>query len=266
MSSGAASADVLRRERIGATEVLTIDRPHAANSFSAEVTAAFESLLPALEADEDLRAVVITGAGRRHFCAGGDIKQYRGLETREQLDAAFARPRRVLDRLEGLRAPVIAAVNGYALGGGAEMMLACDLRLAARSARVGFPYVKLGLIPGWNGTERLVRNCGHATAARLLLTGEPVDAEEARRTGLVHEVVDDDDLRAAALALGERFAGAAPHALAATKSVLTACWHLDAMQARAEAAEAFAELWLGDDHREAEAAFAEKRPPRFRGR
>jgi len=141
------SSEVLRVERHGGAAVLTIERPHAGNSISADVTAALDGALDALDGESDLVAIVITGAGDKFFSSGGDIKQYRELVTREQLQNAFERPRRLLDRLEALPVPVIAAVNGIAMGGGAELMLACDLRLAAPTATIGFPYVRLAPPP-----------------------------------------------------------------------------------------------------------------------
>lgn len=258
--------EVLRVERHGAAALLIIDRPHAGNSISAEVTAAFDEALASLEGERDLAAIVISGAGDKFFSAGGDIKQYRELATREQLHAAFERPRRLLDRLEALPVVVIAAVNGIALGGGAELMLACDLRLAAPTASIGFPYVRLGLIPGWHGTERLGRACGYANAMHLLATGESVDAQEARRLGLVNKVCNDAPVVDEALALAEKLARAAPLSLAATKRVLLASFQLPGDDARRLAEEAFADLWLSEDHREAEAAFAAKRRPLFKGK
>ena len=260
------SSEVLRLERRGAAALLTIERLHAGNSISAEVTTALDEALDVLDGERDLAAIVITGTGDKFFSSGGDIKQYRELVTREQLQRAFERPRRLLDRLEALPVPVIAAVNGIAMGGGAELMLACDVRLAAPTATIGFPYVRLGLIPGWHGTERLIRTCGYANAMHLLVTGDPVDAEEARRLGLVNRVCDDAPLVDAALALAAKLARAAPLSLAATKRVLLAARQLPRDDARRLAEEEFADLWMSDDHREAEAAFAAKRRPRFKGK
>ncbi len=260
------TSEVLRVERRGAAALLTIDRPHAGNSISAEVTAALDEAITVVERDRALVAIVITGAGEKFFSSGGDIKQYRELVTREQLQSAFERPRRLLDRLEALPVPVIAAVNGIAMGGGAELMLACDLRLAAPTATVGFPYVRLGLIPGWHGTERLTRTCGYANAMHLLATGESVDAEEARRLGLVNRICDDMPVVDAAHQLVEKLARAAPLSLAATKRVLLGAYHLPRGEARRLAEDEFADLWMSDDHREAEAAFAAKRRPTFKGR
>jgi len=259
------SPEVLKVDRRGGAALLTIDRPHAGNSISAEVTAALEAAVDALERDRDLVAIIITGAGDKFFSSGGDIKQYRELVTREQLQSAFARPRRLLDRLEALPVPVIAAVNGIALGGGAELMLACDVRFAAPTASIGFPYVRLGLIPGWHGAERLTRAIGYANAMHLLTTGEPVDAAEALRLGLVNRVCDGSAVEAA-IVLTEKLAEAAPLSLAATKRVLLASSHLPREEARRIAEGDFADLWLSEDHREAEAAFAAKRRPVFKGK
>lgn len=259
------SSEVLTIERRGAAALLTIDRPHAGNSISAEVTVALDGALDTLEQDGDLVAIVITGAGDKFFSSGGDIKQYRELVTREQLQSAFARPRRLLDRMEALPVPVIAAINGIALGGGAELTLACDIRLAVATASIGFPYVRLGLTPGWHGAERLTRAIGYTNAMHLITTGEPVDAGEALRLGLVNRVCDGPVVEAA-LALAEKLAAAAPLSLAATKRVLLASSHLPRDEARRLAEDDFADLWLSEDHREAEAAFAAKRRPVFKGK
>jgi len=166
------SSEVLRVERHGGAAVLTIERPHAGNSISADVTAALDGALDALDGESDLVAIVITGAGDKFFSSGGDIKQYRELVTREQLQSAFERPRRLLDRLEALPVPVIAAVNGIAMGGGAELMLACDLRLAAPTATIGFPYVRLGLIPGrFAGGRCRVGPGGETRSRRTVVVG-----------------------------------------------------------------------------------------------
>ena len=260
------TSEVVQVERRGAAALLTIDRPHAGNSISADVTTALDEALTALEGDGDVVAIVITGAGDKFFSSGGDIKQYRELVTREQLRGAFERPRRLLDRLEALPLPVIAAVNGIAMGGGAELMLACDLRLAAPTASIAFPYVRLGLIPGWHGTERLTRNCGYTNAMYLLLSGDTVGAEEALRLGLINRICDDLPVVDTALALVEKLARAAPLSLAASKRVLLGAYQLPGEEARGLAESACEDLWMSDDHREAEAAFAAKRRPGFKGK
>ena len=260
------NSDVLSSEQIGSSQVLTITREQAGNSISKEVTTAFLAALGEIRDNSSLRSVIITGAGERFFCCGGDIKQYRELRSRGQLRDAFARPRGLLDAFEALPLPVIAAVNGYALGGGAELMLACDLRFAAASAQVGFPYVRLSLIPGWHGIERLARDCGQAVAMQLLLSGEPVSADEALRLRLVNEVVDDGAVLDAALHFAARLDDAAPLSLGATKQVLRQTVANPGQASRALAEQAFEDLWMSDDDREAEAAFTEKRKPAFNGK
>ena len=259
------TSDVVTTERIGSAMVARIDREASGNAINREVVAGLARSVREAEAAQGLAAFVITGRGGKFFAAGGDLKQYREIGTREELVAAFARPRALMDAVEALPMPVIAAINGYALGGGAELALAADLRIASRDARIGFPYVKLGLISGWDGMERLARCCGYGHAMHLLLTGEAVDAERAERIGLVSEVVSGDVLDAA-LAHAERFAGYAPLALRATKTTLRRTYAGPADVAREEARTRFADLWVSEDHREAEAAFVEKRQPRFRGR
>ena len=259
------TSDVVTTERIGSALVARIDREPSGNAISREVVAGLAESVREAQAADGLAAFVITGRGGKFFAAGGDLKQYREIGTRSDLAAAFAGPRALMDAIEALPMPVIAAINGYALGGGAELALAADLRIASENARIGFPYVKLGLIAGWDGMERLARCCGHGHAMHLLLTGEPIDAERAQRIGLVSEVVGGDVLDAA-LAHAERFAGYAPLALRATKTMLRRSFTAPAASAREEARAWFADLWVSEDHREAEAAFVEKRRPTFRGR
>lgn len=256
---------MLKRERHGGTELLVIEREHRGNAMSSELSTAFAETLTDLEGDGGLRAVVITGAGDKFFCAGGDIKAYGAIQDREALDETFDRTRAVLDTIEALPVPVIAAVNGYALGGGGELLLACDLRLAAPHARIGFPQSRLGIIPAWHGIERLIRDCGPRLAMRLAMTGEQLDPEAAKAFGLIDEIVDGRPVLDAALEQAAAFDTVAPLALAAVKRIgrTAAAEGLEA--ARRVSREETARLWFTADHREAEAAFAEKRPPKFRG-
>jgi len=258
-----APVHVSRRD---ATAVLTIDRPDAGNSISAEVVEALEGFFHEARDDGALRAVIVTGAGDRFFAAGGDVKRYREIGSREQLRTAFERPRRLLDDIEAFPRPVIAAVNGWALGGGAELMLACDLRVAAEDARIGFPYAKLSLFCGWYGAERLVAAVGQGAARGLLLRGEPVDAAQALRIGLVHEVAPAGGALERAIEIAGELAALAPLTMGATKRVLNAIARESHNHARAVADREFEDLWVSEDHREAEAAFADKRRPRFKGR
>ncbi|MDF3060019.1 MAG: short chain enoyl-CoA hydratase [Microvirga sp.] len=255
--------DVLLVERKDGAAILTLNRPAAGNSVNAELSAALDEALPRLASDKSLRVLIVQGAGGRFFCTGGDIKEYRGLTDPQDVERIFGRTRRVLDLIEDFPVPTIAAVEGHALGGGAEIVLACDLALAGDTARFGLPQVRLGIVPGWNGIERLVRRCGRPAALRMVAGGEPVDAEGARRLGLIQEVVPAGQALDAALALAASFSKAAPLALRQAKRLVAAADAARSDASRAQAAAAFVELWFSADHREAEAAFAEKRPPVF---
>lgn len=262
------SKAIVRRERLGQALVLTIDREEAGNALSAETAAAIGDAIEPLTcgSDDRTRCVILTGAGRKFFCAGGDIKRYRTLRTAADLESVFSGPRRLMSALEDLPVPVIVAVNGYALGGGAELMLAGDLRIAEDSAQIGFPQTRLNIIPGWHGIQRLARDIGHARAMKLLLTGERLSAEAALELGLIHAVVASGKGLETALEWAESLEACGPLALGGAKRVLHSVSRQPDQDSRAIADEVLSELWLSEDHREAEAAFEEKRQPVFKGR
>ena len=257
--------DVLLVERRGEAAILTLNRPAAGTSINAELSAALDEALPRLAQDASLRALIVHGAGGKFFCTGGDIKEYRALAEPEEVERIFGRTRRVLDLVEDFPVPTIAAVEGHALGGGAEIVLACDLTVAGDTARFGLPQARLGIVPGWNGIERLVRRCGRPAALRMLAGGEPIGAEAARATGLVEEVVPAGLALDQALAVAASFNKAAPLALRPAKRLVSAADSARNDALRSQTATAFVELWFSADHREAEAAFAEKRAPSFVG-
>ena len=155
-------------ERHGNIRVLRLNRPDAGNAISREVALAIGEQLHVCANDTGLRALILTGTGPRYFCTGGDVKAYAKLASTEELDRVFGLMRDVCDSLEKLSCPVIAAINGFAVGGGAELALACDLRIAEDSAQIGFPQSRLGIMPGWDGTERLLRTVGRPATAKLL--------------------------------------------------------------------------------------------------
>jgi (E)-benzylidenesuccinyl-CoA hydratase len=252
-------------ERLGHALVITINRPEAGNSVSLEVAEEIERVLRSHETSPGLWAAVLTGAGERFFCTGGDLKAYRSLHTRAQLARAFGRVRKMLDGVEAFSLPVIAAINGYAVGGGADLALACDLRIASASARIGFLHTRVGLISGWDGVQRLVEALGRSTAMKLMLTGEKLSAADAHEIGLV-DIVSESSAIDAALRFTEQLRDAAPLTLRATKKAVLAATRKSPAEARRVSAKVFEGLWFSADHREAERAFVEKRPPLFRGK
>ncbi|TDR88902.1 enoyl-CoA hydratase/isomerase family protein [Enterovirga rhinocerotis] len=261
MSSSVNGAEVKVSEKQGSL-VLTIDRPWAGNSISLPTAKGLREAMAASRTRTDLRGIVITGAGGKFFCTGGDLKAYRALRTPEELSETFGFIRDLLVEIEHHPLPVIAAIDGYALGGGAELALACDLRIASPAAKIGFPQAKLGLLPGWNGTERLVRAIGPSRATRLLLEAAALPAEEALALGLVDIVTTGADAADGSL---DYLAGltAAPLAIRAVKEAVRASRPAVSTETTAEM---FARLWFTEDHREAELAFVEKRKPVFTGK
>ena len=256
-------------ERRATALILRLNRPGSGNAISRELALALGEHLRACASDTALRTLIITGSGTRYFCTGGDVKAYARLASPEELDRVFNLMRDVCDSIERLPCPVIAAINGFAVGGGAELALACDLRVAEVSAQIGFPQSRLGIMPGWDGIERLLRTVGRAAAAKLLYSGQRVNAAEARELRLVDEIAPDGKALERALELAATFAEVAPLSLGAIKTALReagcAGTAQAADQARSHARASFARLWFTADHKEAERAFEQKRPPRFKG-
>lgn len=246
--------------------IITINRPKAGNSISLEVADAIVRALGNQQHQrEEILCVIVTGAGDRFFCTGGDLKAYQALQTPAQLRRAFGKVRKLLDVIEAFRLPVIAAINGYALGGGVDFALACDLRIATVGAQIGFAQANLGLISGWNGIERLVEAVGRSTAMRLLLTGERLSAQDAQALGLV-DIVSEGSALAEALRFSKRLQEVGPLTLGAAKTAVLAALQRSAKDARRISSDLFEKLWFSEDHREAERAFLEKRRPNFRRR
>ncbi len=244
---------------------VTLDRPEKNNAISTEMRADFRALADELYANAAVRVAIVTGSGKA-FCVGADVATFeRDWET-----PAFRANTRLLTNffndLEALEKPVIAAINGTCVGGGLELALACDLRLAARAARFGLPENNLGLIPGVGGCSRLAKLVGFGRAKELVLTGEIITAEEALRHGLVNRVVDDGALPGEARALAERLRGRAPQALGIAKRVLLTCMSADLQTGRTLESFGQSILLKTRDHREGVTAFREKRRPAFDGR
>jgi enoyl-CoA hydratase len=243
--------------------VVTIDREDALNALDVPTLTALRDRLRELEGDTGVRALVLTGAGDRAFVAGADIKYMSGLDP-EQAKGWGALGHEAARLLETMPRPTIAAINGFALGGGCELALACDIRYASGRAKLGQPEINLGIVPGWGGTQRLARVCGIGVAKDLIFTGRTVDAEEALRIGLVNAIADPVLERA--LETARELAGKSSTALALAKRLCNLTLGVDHAGALEVEADEFGELFASDDAREGLAAFVEKRVPTFRGR
>jgi enoyl-CoA hydratase len=255
---------LLRRE--DTTAVLTLNRPEQRNALNEEVLRRLRDVIEGVEDDPDVRAVVITGSGDRAFCAGADIRKMQTM-TEEQGREWSLLGHDVFARIEDLPKPVIAAINGIAVGGGCELALACDFRFMAEAAQLGQPEIKLGLIPGWGGTQRLPRIVGSALAKDLILTGRLMAADEARRVGLIHGVAQDaPGVLQQALVYAAQFANLPPLAVAYAKHAIHEGADLPLREGTRLEAEQFGRCFTTEDVREGLAAFVEKRPAAFRGR
>jgi enoyl-CoA hydratase len=252
-------------ETEGGVAVVTLDRPDALNALDLPTLTELRERLLVLRDDDSVRVVVLTGAGERAFAAGADITYMSGLDV-EGGKAWGELGHDCGQLLETMPKPTIAAINGFALGGGCELALACDLRYAARTAKLGQPESNLGIIPGWGGTQRLARVCGLGVAKELILTGRVVDAEEALRIGLVNAVHEPEELMERVEETARGLAAKGPIALAAAKAVVNRSLQGDHVENLIAEAEAFGNLFATEDQKEGMAAFMEKREPGFTGR
>jgi enoyl-CoA hydratase len=259
-----AADELVLLERRGAVAVLTFNRPDKLNALSSPLLDRFEARLDEVERDDEVRAVVLTGAGERAFVAGADIGEY-SRQTDEEFAAYQRRSRSLFSRIDDFPTPVIAAVSGYALGGGFEIALSCDLIVADASARFGLPEGLLGLSPGGGGTQRLTRAVGPYAAARVLLAADRLRADEASALGLVAAVVDSDAL-GEAVALAERTARIAPLASSEMRSLIKTALDRPLEVGLTLEQEALLRLRATNDAAEGVRAFVEKRDPSFEGR
>lgn len=243
--------------------IITLNRPKALNALNSDLLNELAAVLTEL-LTIDIQALVVTGAGDRAFAAGADIAEMADF-TAQEAEAFSAGGQAVLEMLETFPVPTIAAVKGFALGGGCELAMACDLVLAAPTAVFGQPEVKLGVIPGFGGTQRLVRRVGRQRALELMLTGRNVNAEEAARIGLVLEVVEEGDVMDAALKLADRIARNGPSALRWVKQVVHETEGRDATASMAAERAHFALCFSTDDQKEGMQAFLDKRRAEFTG-
>lgn len=254
----------IRLEEEDGLVILYIDRQEALNALNIEVLSELRETLLEVEKREDLRVLILTGAGDRAFVAGADIREMlplTPLQTRRFASLGHE-VTRILERMEK---PVIAAINGFALGGGCELALACDIRIASEGAKIGLPEVGLGIFPGFGGTQRLTRLVGRGWASELIFTADPVDAEMAERIGLVNRVVPREKLLDVARALGRRIIERGPLALRLAKTAIQQSQETGLSSGLAYEMEAFSLIFSTDDEKEGLRAFIEKRKPIFRG-
>lgn len=250
--------------REGRVAIITINRPDKLNALSQQVRDEMLEVLAEIEKDDSVGVVVVTGAGEKSFIAGADIGEFAGRTPMDQREA-MASPR-IFDIMANFPKPVIAMINGFCLGGGCELAMSCDIRIASDKARFGQPEVNLGLIPGFGGTIRLAERVGIGWARRLIYTGEIIDAARALELGLVDMVVPPNELLPTARALAEQIATKAPLAVAAAKRSLLRARRSDPAQAADHETLAFSTLFASADAREGLEAFVQKRKAEFKGR
>ncbi|MBL8754408.1 MAG: enoyl-CoA hydratase/isomerase family protein [Planctomycetes bacterium] len=246
--------------REGFLALVTVNRPQKLNALDDRTIAELDAVFAALDADAEVGAVVLTGAGEKAFVAGADIGVLAKQGVLDGKQNALAGQALTL-RIENLRKPVLAAINGFAFGGGLELALACDVRIASKSAKLGLPEVSLGVIPGYGGTQRLPRLCGTGVALQLILTGDPVTGEEAERIGLVNKAVEPAELMAACKAMAAKMVSRGPQALALAKQAVRRGVHLSMADGLALESDLFGIVSSTAEFKEGMAAFLEKRKP-----
>ena len=252
-------------EKKGPYAVATIHRPEALNALNSQVLADLAELLDTVEADEEIRALVITGAGEKAFVAGADIGEMSTL-TKAEGEAFGKKGNDVFRRLETLPIPTIAAVNGFALGGGCELAMSCDIILASEKAKFGQPEVGLGITPGFSGTQRLPRRVGVAKAKELIFSGRMIKADEAEKIGLVNAVYAPEALMDGALEMAKSFTKNAPIAVKYAKACIDRGMQMDIDDGIAVENELFAMCFATADQKEGMGAFLEKRPAAFQNK
>jgi enoyl-CoA hydratase len=253
---------VEKRDGLG---IITINRPEKLNALNQKVMKELHGCLEGLRDDDAVKVVILTGAGEKAFVAGADINEL-AVQTPVSGRETSLNGQRTLDLIENLGKPVIAAINGFALGGGCELAMACTLRVASENARLGQPEVKLGIIPGYAGTQRLSRLVGKGRALELILTGDPVTAQEAYRIGLVNQVVAQKDLRDASEALARKIMANGPLAVRLAMEAVHHGMEMTEAQGQFLEATLFGLCCSTEDKNEGTRAFLEKRPPKFVGR
>ena len=252
-------------ERDGAIATVTINRPNLLNALNDETMEEIGTCFEELDKEEGVRAVILTGGGEKSFVAGADIGELKE-QDRKGGEERSLRGQKTLLMIENLSKPVIAAINGYALGGGCELAMACDIRIASERAKLGQPEVNLGIIPGYGGTQRLTRLVGMGKAKELIFTGDFVDAHEALRIGLVDRVVPREELLNEAKRMARKIASKGPLAITFAKNAINLALDVDVKKGGELEAKEFGALCETQDMKEGMTAFFEKRQPEFKGK
>ena len=257
MSTGNEHIKVEKKKEIG---IIALNRPEARNALNRKMIHELGDAFTGLENDPQIRSIIITG--NKDFCAGADIKEMNAIKP-EEIETFCRWGHKVINQIESMGKPVIAAINGFALGGGCELALACDIRIAGESAKFGQPEVNLGLIPGFGGTQRLSRLIGVAKAQEMILTGKIIDAKEAESIGLVNRVVKDEELMTKAKEIAQIIAQKAPIAVMIAKTLINENQEIE--KGLEKEITFFARCFATQDRQEGINAFLEKRKPKFKG-
>ena len=244
---------------------ITINRPKALNALNEETVRELLARIEEAKKDENVKVIVVTGAGDRAFSAGADLNMMKGAGAVMGMHLSQV-GQKLTTEIEGLGKPVIAAINGYALGGGLELAMACDLRISSENARLGQPEINVGLIPGWGGTQRLPRFVGKAMAKEMIFTGKMIDAKTAEGLGLLNKVVPADQLNVVVKEFANELMGKPPVGIELAKQLINNSTETDLRVGLTHEAEAFGILASTEDFNEGVAAFLEKRKPKFTGK
>ncbi|HNC43556.1 MAG TPA: enoyl-CoA hydratase-related protein [Acidobacteriota bacterium] len=251
-------------EKQGAIAFLKINRPDKLNALNIPTRNEILKALEELHDDAEVRVLIVTGVGEKAFIAGADISEFAGMTAITQREVMTRR--RAFDAMENFPKPVIAMINGFCLGGGCELALACDIRVASENAKLGQPEIKLGVIPGGGGTQRMARLIGEGKAMELILTGDMVDAQEALKLGLVNHVFPHAELEAKTLELAKKIADKSPVALRFAKEAVKSAAKANLREGLEREVDLFALCFASEDKEEGVKAFLEKRKPEFKGK
>ena len=252
-------------EKAEGIATITINRPDALNALNEETITELLARFDDADKDESIKAIILTGSGDRAFCAGADLKMMKGASPVKGTEVA-RHGQSLGNRIEALGKPVIAQINGYALGGGIEIAMACDIRIASENAQIGQPEINVGLIPGWGGTQRLPRYVGKGTAKEMIFTGKRIDAKTAERLGLVNAVVPADQLKTKVRELATELISKPPIAIKLCKALINNSTETHPNIGLQQEAEAFGLVASTEDFNEGVTAFLEKRKPQYKGK